>query len=295
MALLEGVRQGREGGGGTPLTALIGGIVTARRRRVEENKARQIEEEALERELKILNEKATQDRITGLQKAKQEGLIKKGEQERKFGFERRLGREESRLESEEERRQEKAGLKKSIILERIKGGEARRTLEREISLGLKGPGKKTAAQEKREVEIGELEGQAKNLITLFRSARKEAGTIPKIGTRGILGRAAGQVAIGKGKLGFSPAVNVFQDKTKAFATIVAKAAGEVRPTDKDIERFMGTLPTLSKNDAENKIIIEQLVGDLRAKGAKAVWAQRGKNQEVKEGQTSSGIKFTIED
>jgi hypothetical protein len=134
--------------------------------------------------------------------------------------------------------------------------------------------KQTAAQEKRNVEINELEGQVKNLIDLFKKARKEAGSVKGIGERGIPGRIAGQVVVGKGKLGYSPAVNVFQDKIKAFATIVAKAAGEVRPTDMDIRRFVETLPTLKKNDAENEIIMNQLVNDLRARGAKAVWSSR---------------------
>ena len=64
MALLEGVRQGRESGGGSPLTALIGGITAAKKRRQAEDKARQVEEEALERELQKLNEQETQKRIS---------------------------------------------------------------------------------------------------------------------------------------------------------------------------------------------------------------------------------------
>ncbi len=134
--------------------------------------------------------------------------------------------------------------------------------------------KKTAAQEKRDVEITELGGQISNLVGLFKRARKEAGTVPNVGKPGLSGRVAGIATVLKGKTGYSPAVNVYQDKIKAFATIVAKAAGEVRPTDNDIKRFVNTLPTLAKNDAENKIIIEQLKADLRARGAKVLWEER---------------------
>ena len=138
---------------------------------------------------------------------------------------------------------------------------------------------KSAAQEKRDVEIKELSGQVTNLIQLYQMARKEADAVPGVGQRGVSGRLAGKTAILKGKVGHSPAVNAFQDKIPAFATIVAKAAGEVRPTDRDIERFMGTLMTLDKNDEENAIIMQQLLQDLEAKGAGAVWSERtGKKQ-----------------
>ena len=118
--------------------------------------------------------------------------------------------------------------------------------------------KPTAAQEKRNVEIKELEAGIQNIITSFREARAEASGVTNIGKRGFKGRFAGFSAVIKGKAGFSPKVNVFQDRIKAFATTVAKAAGEVRPTDVDIERFIETLPSVRKNDEENEIIIQGL-------------------------------------
>lgn len=156
--------------------------------------------------------------------------------------------------------------------------------------------KKTAAQEKRDVEIGELKGQAEGLIDLFGKAREEAASIPGVGELGIGGRIAGVAAGIRGKAGMSPAVNVYQDKRKAFATIVAKAAGEQRPTDQDIERFMETLPDIGKNDEENSMIIDQLVADLEAKGAGSVWADRvrGKSKGTMSGKTKSGLNFTYE-
>jgi len=135
--------------------------------------------------------------------------------------------------------------------------------------------KKTAAQEKREVEIGELDNQINSLVDSFRAAREEASNVSGIGKRGVTGRIAGQKAIISGKFGHSPAVNTFQSRIKAFATTVAKAAGEVRPTDKDIERFIETLPSVAKNDEENEILINALVNDLKDRGAKAVWSDRG--------------------
>lgn len=133
---------------------------------------------------------------------------------------------------------------------------------------------KSAAQEKRDVEIRELEGQVENLVTLFKSARREVSDIPGIGQTGPQSRFAGLVAKGRGSIGLSPKTNIFQRKLDAFATVVAKAAGEVRPTDRDIIRFRKTLLDISLSDAENQIIIDQLVADLRAKGAKAIWADR---------------------
>lgn len=136
------------------------------------------------------------------------------------------------------------------------------------------PVKPSAAQDKRNVEMGELEGQIKNLISSFREAQKESKSVPFAGEQGIAGRIGSQAAIAKGKLGYSSSLNVYQDRIKAFSTTVAKAAGEVRPTDEDIKRFIKTLPTISKNDKENEIVINGLVNDLRARGAKAVWAER---------------------
>lgn len=138
--------------------------------------------------------------------------------------------------------------------------------------------KETGAQEKRNVEINELEGQVKGLIESFAGAREEVSDIKNIGKRGVKGRVAGLEAVVRGKFGNSPKANVFQDKLKAFATTVAKAAGEVRPTDMDIKRFIGTLPTLTKNDEENTEIIEALINDVKVRGAKAVWEEKAKQE-----------------
>lgn len=152
--------------------------------------------------------------------------------------------------------------------------------------------KRTAAQEKRDVEIKELDAGIKNIVDSYNLARRdteEAGLVleSSLGKRGVMGRLAGKEAVVRGKLGHLPSVNVFQDRIKAFATTVAKAAGEVRPTDMDIERFIGTLPTIEKNDEENELIIRGLVNDLESRGAKAVWAERS-NSEPKETKVPKG-------
>jgi hypothetical protein len=135
--------------------------------------------------------------------------------------------------------------------------------------------KPSESANKRNIEISELEGQMKNLFALFGTAQKEAKSkVPYSGSKGIPGRIAGKIVGGMGAAGYSPNVNVYNDKRKAFATVVAKAAGEVRPTDEDIKRFMGTLFDIGKSDEENKILADQLIADLKARGAQAVWAGR---------------------
>lgn len=103
MALIEGAREGRAQGGGTISTRLLGTIATIRKRRQEEDKVRrqaeeerdltrQAEEEELERELKKIKETEIQKRVTGF----------RGEREETKG---------------------------KLLLERIKGIEARKTEE----------------------------------------------------------------------------------------------------------------------------------------------------------------------
>jgi len=130
------------------------------------------------------------------------------------------------------------------------------------------------SEKKRSLEVTELDASIKNLVNSFALANKEAKQVDNQGTRGIEGRIAGKIATIKGMVGDSPAVNVYRKRTKAFATTVAKAAGEVRPTDEDIRRFVATLMSTELSDEENQLLMEGLVADLRARGAKAVWAER---------------------
>jgi hypothetical protein len=173
--------------------------------------------------------------------------------------------------------------------------------------------KPSAAQEKRNVETSELAGQTKNIIELFNKARKEMADVSFMGTpagsEGIAGRMANQKAILKGKAGYSPTVNTFQDSVAAFATIQAKAAGEQRPTDQDIVRFANALLNLKNNDAENALKLGTILSDIKAKGQSISWAEplilqfeqttgqsvdfgdQSNNTEMK--QTTSGIKYRV--
>lgn len=121
--------------------------------------------------------------------------------------------------------------------------------------------KKTASQEKRDVEKTQLSDELKGLFQSFAKARTEGeeGFGEAFGARGPLGRITGKAAGVKGKIGLSPAIDVFNSKRKAFATVVAKAAGEVRPTDVDIERFVETLMSTERSDEENELIMQDLL------------------------------------
>jgi hypothetical protein len=142
---------------------------------------------------------------------------------------------------------------------------------------------KSESEKKRTLEITELDASIKNMVNAFGLAQQEAKkNVKGFGKPGLEGRILSQEAIIRGKIGESPNVNVYQDRIKAFATTVAKAAGEVRPTDMDIMRFIQTLPSIEKNDAENEIIINGLINDLKARGAKSVWLERSGGSSVSE-------------
>ncbi|HDY68902.1 MAG TPA: hypothetical protein ENH85_14065 [Candidatus Scalindua sp.] len=159
--------------------------------------------------------------------------------------------------------------------------------------------KKSAAQEKREVEAAELSQGLEGLLTSFNRATAEAekGGTPLVGERGPLGRIGGFLLGKKASIGASPAVKVFVDQRKAFATTVAKAAGEVRPTDVDIERFVATLPDPTTKTAEENAL---LVQDIKAKvqqGAKRWWEEASSKSEkttsLTTSVTPSGVSFTF--
>lgn len=133
--------------------------------------------------------------------------------------------------------------------------------------------KKTAAQDKRDVENEELSNQIANVTDLFMKAREEASQVPGFGKPGVAGRVANLTAIAGSKLGNLPTVKVFQDRIGAFATIAAKAAGEVRPTDADIERFSNSLTNLKNNDKENAVQLSQVLKDIESKGQGVLWAE----------------------
>ncbi len=159
--------------------------------------------------------------------------------------------------------------------------------------------KKSAAQEKREVEASELSQGLEGLLNSFNRATSEAtrGGTPLVGERGPLGRIGGFLLGKKASIGASPAVKVFVDQRKAFATTVAKAAGEVRPTDVDIERFVATLPDPTTKTAEENAL---LVQDIKAKvqqGAKRWWEEASSKPEkttsLTTSVTPSGVSFTF--
>jgi hypothetical protein len=135
------------------------------------------------------------------------------------------------------------------------------------------PVKPSAAQDKRNVETRELAVQTKNLLGLFLKARKEGEAVPGFGSSGLIGRGANLGAIIKAKAGLSPSINVFQDRIGAFATIAAKAAGEVRPTDQDIVRFGKALTNVKNNDEENALQMEAVLRDIEAKEQGISWAK----------------------
>lgn len=136
--------------------------------------------------------------------------------------------------------------------------------------------KKSASQEKREVEAKQLSDELQGLFDSFATARAEgqefAGDL--FGARGLTGRATGFVAGKVGRAGFLPAIDVFNAKRKAFATVVAKAAGEVRPTDVDIERFKETLMSTGRSDEENELIMKDLLRKVQSgdrAGLRKLW------------------------
>lgn len=119
------------------------------------------------------------------------------------------------------------------------------------------------------------------------------------GTQKILGGklASAASAVGASNL---DKVQAFNRRRKAFATRVAKAAGEERPTDEDIDRFLGTLPSFDLPDPTNASLITGLIDDLNARGAEVIWAERtsgaepraeerkSESSKYKEGQTATG-------
>jgi hypothetical protein len=120
------------------------------------------------------------------------------------------------------------------------------------------------------------------MVSLFRDAQSQRNEkfgekplgsgLPEGVQQKLSGKAAGVFA----KAGASDldAVDAFSRKRKTFATVLAKAAGEQRPTDEDVNRFMESLPSVDLPDATNERLIEALVNDLNSRGAKSVWDER---------------------
>ena len=165
--------------------------------------------------------------------------------------------------------------------------------------------KKSGAQEKREVEKKQLSDELSGLFESFARATEEgkAAFGGAFGARGLLGRATGKLAGIKGRAGFSPAIDVFNAKRKAFATVVAKAAGEVRPTDVDIERFVETLMSTERSDEENELIMQDLLKKVEAEdreGLRQLWENAtgrkigGETTNLPGGITEEDIQFTMQ-
>lgn len=135
------------------------------------------------------------------------------------------------------------------------------------------PKKPSAAEEKRTVEEGKLGDELGGLLSSFDRATKEASSVPGFGAPGVMGRLAGKGASVSGKFGYLPATNVYNAQRKAFATVVAKAAGEVRPTDEDIRRFVQTLPDIEKSDAENSLLISDIQDKVSKGNIGELWGK----------------------
>ena len=132
--------------------------------------------------------------------------------------------------------------------------------------------KTSAAAEKRAVEESKLSEELGGLLNSFTRAKEESKkAIPKFGASGIQGRLAGVSSGIAGSLGYLPATNVYNKQRKAFATVVAKAAGEVRPTDEDINRFVQTLPDTGKSDEENALLIADIQDKVSKGGLTNLW------------------------
>ena len=192
-----------------------------------------------------------------------------------------------------------------LILEKVMQGEEVAGLPQGTTVSVGGLNipvvpKKTAAQEKREVEQRKLSTELSGLLESFDRAIAEGReTVPFFGTRGIAGRLAGQYASLRGRAGVSPAIDVFNAQRKAFATTVAKAAGEVRPTDEDIRRFVETLPSPNRTDEENALIVADIQRKIQEGKIEELWSggaiptpqQTKKPQPPKVGGTFQGQKI----
>jgi hypothetical protein len=120
-------------------------------------------------------------------------------------------------------------------------------------------------------------GKANILTDLFDQARNEAKlAFPDIGRTDLRGKTSGFIAKQMGRINKLPTVIAYQARKKAFATTIAKAAGEVRPTDEDIKRFMESLPDLSLPDETNDILLNTMYSELDSQGAKNVWDKYSK-------------------
>ena len=133
-------------------------------------------------------------------------------------------------------------------------------------------------------------GKANILLDLFNDARSEAQSLfPNIGKEALSGKTSGFYAKQMGRVNKLPKVIAYQAKRKTFATTIAKAAGEVRPTDEDIRRFMEALPDISLPDETNEILLRSMYQELESQGAKNVWEKFGKginqNQQQEKAQT----------
>lgn len=123
-------------------------------------------------------------------------------------------------------------------------------------------------------EYKTLSSQAMNLKDLYIRAREELSTTKGIGKPGVEGRVAGLIGKGKSALGVSPLANTYNARRLGFATTIAKAAGEVRPTDDDIKRFLKSLPDLALSDKENENRIIEMEKDLASKNPEQIWKER---------------------
>ena len=114
-------------------------------------------------------------------------------------------------------------------------------------LGIQEDSSLSAAQQ---TQYAEMEA-AKSMVDQLGTELEEIGMTGFGPLSGILG--AGKTLAGKAR--FSDTVRTFNDSLRARATVLAKAFGEVRPTDEDIDRFVSAMPTVydSREVAERKM------------------------------------------
>lgn len=117
---------------------------------------------------------------------------------------------------------------------------------------------------------------------LYNEALGEVSSkIPNVGASGFEGIYSRLKAKGGKVLGDFPKLKAFEDGIKAYATDYAKGAGEARPTDEDIKRFLDTLPTVTgvtDTTESNSTKMRNQLLKLKARGVSYKWAEDVANQ-----------------
>jgi hypothetical protein len=142
------------------------------------------------------------------------------------------------------------------ITPKSKEGIAKAVVQKEAMIPLETQQIKEKARAENMVEQEQLQPRIKSVYQDFNDALDEVQTKApdalKSGFTGYLARTG--LKIGSSKfIDEYPAVATLSDNLKADATAFAKAAGEQRPTDVDIERFLATLLDPRERSLETNI------------------------------------------